>query len=353
MKGRSIPLKSKKILHLLSSNTFSGAENVACQIIDLFKTEDADMAYCSPNGDIKNALIQKNINYLPINKMTYSEVKKIVNSYNPDIIHAHDYKASVIASMFYKKKLISHIHVNNVKMNKINLYSLLYLMCSKVYSKIIWVSDSALENHCFNNMLKKKSVVLYNVIDKRKIEEQCLQKQLNEKYDLIFLGRLTYQKNPIRLIKIISKLKEKKDDIKVAIVGNGEMYDEVVRVSNELNLYHNIKFYGYMNNPYPILKSSKMLILTSLFEGTPMCALEALALGIPVISTPVDGLKNIIKNDINGYLTNNDDEMCKKILEILSDDFDIESLSKNCQKSFEKISDLNKYKETIRDIYLE
>lgn len=344
-------LKSKKILHLLSSNTFSGAENVACQIIDLFKNGNVEMAYCSPDGNIRNTLMQKNINYLPINKMSYSEVKKIVDSYNPDIIHAHDYKASVIASRFYKRKLISHIHVNNVKMNKLNLYSLLYLMCSKVFSKIVWVSESSFENHFFKNRLHKKSIVLYNVIDKRKIEEQASKKQLNEKYDLIFLGRLTYQKNPIRLIRIISKLKEKKDDIKVAIVGSGEMDDEVRKMSNELNLNDNIKFWGYMDNPYPVLKNSKMLILTSLFEGTPMCALEALALGVPVISTPVDGLKNIIENNINGYLTDNDDEMCKKVLEMSSEDFDIENLSKNCQKSFEKISNLNKYKDTIRNIY--
>lgn len=44
-----------------------------------------------------------------------------------------------------------------------------------------------------------------------------------------------------------------------------------------------------------------MMIMTSLWEGTPMCALEALAMGIPIVSTPVDGLCDLIENGKNGF----------------------------------------------------
>ena len=54
-----------KILHILSSNKYSGAENVACQIIALFREED-DVAYCSPDGQIADALKERNIKFIPL-----------------------------------------------------------------------------------------------------------------------------------------------------------------------------------------------------------------------------------------------------------------------------------------------
>lgn len=350
--SENIEKKQKKVLHLLASNRFSGAENVVCQIMDLFKENDIEMIYCSPNGSVAEVLHEKNVQYLPLKKLSYSELKKAVKEYNPDIIHAHDYKASLLAIMFRKKrKIVSHIHVNNKKMNSINLFSIIYLLCSKFYSKIVWVSDSALDNHCFKDKLREKSIVLYNVINKERLEKQSIKEKCEENYDLIFLGRLEYQKNPERLIGIIAKLKEEQPDIKVAIVGTGEKYDKIVEMSNSLDLTNNIKFYGYSNNPYPILKSSKILILTSLFEGTPMCALEALALGVPVISTPVDGLKNIIKNNVNGFLTDDDDEMCEEILKIINSQVKRDELYVECKKTFDEICDLGKYKKSISGVY--
>ena len=53
-----------KIMHLLATNSFSGAENVVCQIIDMYKNDkNLDMVYCSPNGKIKNKLVEKNIKF--------------------------------------------------------------------------------------------------------------------------------------------------------------------------------------------------------------------------------------------------------------------------------------------------
>ena len=51
-------------MHLLATNSFSGAENVVCQIIDMYKNDkNLDMVYCSPNGKIKNKLVEKNIKF--------------------------------------------------------------------------------------------------------------------------------------------------------------------------------------------------------------------------------------------------------------------------------------------------
>ena len=63
-----------KVLHLLASKRFSGAENTACQIIKLF--DNAEMCYCSPDGQIAQTLKEKEIRFIPLEKLSFKNVKK-------------------------------------------------------------------------------------------------------------------------------------------------------------------------------------------------------------------------------------------------------------------------------------
>lgn len=340
-----------KVLHLLASNSFSGAENVVCTIIKSFENE-IDMIYCSPLGTIKSTLEKKQIKYKEIRKLNYNEVRKIVKEYKPDIIHAHDYNASIIATLFSKKcKIISHIHGNNKKMNSFNVYSLIYLCMSKFINDIIWVSDSSLDGFYFNTKIRSKSKILYNVIDQNEIYKKTDEFKCNRKYDLIFLGRIGYPKNPERLIEIIKIIKKCIPNISIAIVGSGPDSDKIKKLVSKYGLKKNIYFYGYQHNPYPILKESKLLIMTSIYEGTPMCVLEAQCLGKPVVSTPVDGIKKIIENNKNGYLSDKNEEICSFIIDILKNNNKYIMMSEKSINFFTKYNNLNKYKKEIKKIY--
>lgn len=338
-----IYFKKKKILHLLATNKFSGAENVVCTIIKNMSKE-YDMYYCSPDGAIKNKLKDLNITHISLNKLSYKEVKKAVKKIKPDIIHAHDNKATVYASFFHKQcKIISHIHGNNKIMNNKNIKTILFNQCSKKIFKCIWVSDSSLKDYYFKTNLLKKSIVLYNVIDKDSVIKKANEYEVKENYDLIFLGRLAYPKNPERAIDIIKILKEKKKNISLAIVGDGTERRKIENMVKEYKLEKNITFYGFQQNPYPILKKSKIMIMTSIYEGTPMCALEAQALGKPIIATPVDGLKKIVKNNINGYLSDDNNELAEKIIYFLQKEKKFDNKNAN--------NELIKYTKTIASIY--
>lgn len=350
-KLEKIYFKRKKILHVLASNKFSGAENVVCTIINNTK-EDYSMYYCSPKGPIESNLKDMNINYLPLEKLSVNEIKNTIKKIQPDVIHAHDNKATVLCSLFGKKyKVISHIHGNNKIMNTKNFKTILFNLCSKNLFKIIWVSDSSFDGYYFKNNVKEKSIILYNVVDQKAIEEKSKEYKCDEEFDLIFLGRLGYPKNPERLIDVIELVKQKKNDIRVAIVGDGPERNLVEEKIKEKNLNKNIKLFGFQSNPYPILRNSKILIMTSIYEGTPMCALEAQALGKPIVATPVDGLKKIIKNDYNGYLSDDNNKLITKIIEITSSENEWLKLSKNTKVCFKKNNNINIYIKKIRKEY--
>ena len=344
-----------KVLHLISTDVFSGAENVACQIIKQFENKDMyDMVYCSEIGTNKDRLDSLKIKTLPIKKFSYSCVKMAIEKYKPDIIHGHDIKASVMASLICGKKIkiISHIHGNHENMRRVNIKTLMFNYYSKNFSKIIWVSQSAFKDYIFKDKIKGKSIILYNVINKKEIINSI--ENDNNKYeifDIIYLGRLTYAKNPERLIKIIRNIKVKGYNIKVAIVGTGELYGKIKKLINDFKLNGNVKLFGYVTNPYKILNDSKILVMTSRYEGTPMVALEAMALGKPIISTPTDGLKDIVRQNKNGFLSSNNNELEDAIISLLKDDKKLKEYSKNALQQFDVVSDINKYINEIRCIY--
>ena len=340
-----------KVLHLLSSNVYSGAENVACTIINNSDKDKYEMVYCSPNGKILEQLKEKNIDYIPLVKLSYSEVKRTIKDYKPNIIHAHDNKATVIATLFRKKcKIISHIHGNNKIMNTLNLKTLLFNLRSKYVNRFIWVSDSSLNDYYFKNNIVDKSIVLHNVINQKEIIKKSKLYKCDREYDLIFLGRLGYPKNVVRFIKIVKMIKKKKNDVNVAIVGDGPDRNQIENLIEDYNLINNIKVYGFQSNPYPILNNSKILVMTSIYEGTPMCALEAQSLGKPIIATPVDGLIDIVENGYNGFLSNIDEELVDNILLILNKK-NYSYYSKNSIDRFKEINGLENYLKTIKDIY--
>ena len=344
---------SKKVVHLISTNVFSGAENVACQIINMYKdSTDYDMIYLSEIGSNKESLESRNIKYYKLKKFNYSNIKKAIEELKPDIIHAHDIRASIIASRFSKQaKIISHVHSNHENMRKLNFKTILFNLTSINYAKIIWVSQSAIDNYYFSKKIENKSCVLYNVINSKEIEEKINSDKNEYSYDIIFLGRLTYPKDPIRLIEIIKKISIKNKTLKVAIVGNGEKYEEVSKKIEELGLTNNIKMYGFVSNPYKILKSSKIMIMTSRYEGTPMCALEAIACGVPVIATATDGLKEIVKNNKTGYLSNDDNIIVEKIDFLLNNEEFLDKIKYNVKEFNFEINSVDNYKKTIDKIY--
>ena len=343
-----------KILFLLSSNRYSGAENVVCQIAAMFRDQDdMELIYCSPDGEIRSALLERNIAFYPIFDITVSEVRRAIKTIKPDIVHAHDMRASFIAALACgKTPLVSHIHNNAFDARKISPKSLAYLYAGCKAKHIFWVSQSSYDGYIFHRLFKAKSEVLYNIIDVDKLYEKMNSDVDEYFYDVVYLGRLTYQKNPHRLLEVFSKVLSKRKSTKFAVIGTGELFNEIKELAEQLNIANDIDFLGFQSNPLKILHSAKVMVMTSRWEGTPMCALESLALGVPIVSTPVDGLKDLVVDDINGYISDDDEIVAQKIVDILNDPELHEKLSANAKAKSLKINDTNDYKHAIYNAYV-
>ena len=82
-----------------------------------------------------------------------------------------------------------------------------------------------------------------------------------------------------------------------------------------------------------------------------MCALEAMALGTPVVSTPSDGMKDLLEDGVSGYLTEDDEQMARDLLKIFRDPAHRQLLAENAKKKFDAINDGEAYRQAIAACY--
>lgn len=346
-------MKKVKILHLLTGTSFSGAENVACQIISCFKDNpEYEMVYCSPDGQIRESLKERSVRFSPMKEWSLAEVKRIFREEKPDIIHAHDMKASFFAAISCGNTLfISHIHNNNFDSRGISLKALLYYAAAKKAKHIFWVSKSAYEGYVFHEQFEGKSSILYNVIDSDAVYKKAAEDPNDYAYDIVYVGRLTPQKNPQRLIAVLSGVAQKYPDLKAAVIGSGDLEAETKQAIAEHYAEAFIDMFGYSSNPYKAMKQAKILIMTSRWEGLPMCALEAMALGVPIVSTPTDGLKEIVEDGKTGYLSDDDSVLVDRCVDILNDQELHRRLQVETLKKAETILNIETYKAALDDVY--
>jgi len=154
----------------------------------------------------------------------------------------------------------------------------------------------------FVNLRKKQVIVIYNPLDIDEINRKSLESLeplsfLKNYPYLVNIGRLTFQKGQWYLLRVFRELKRKQKELKLVLLGEGELKDYLVELAENLGLKtyvwdrdklhegYDVYFLGFKNNPYKFVKHSKAFVFSSLWEGFPNVVAESLAVGKTVIST--------------------------------------------------------------------
>lgn len=139
-----------------------------------------------------------------------------------------------------------------------------------------------------------------------------------------FIGRLAPEKKPFLFIDIACQMIAKAPHLrwKFVMVGNGPYLNKIIARISELNLNENFLMLGIQADVTPLLMNSFLLFVVSRHEGIPLVIQEALALNVPVISTNVGAIRELIHDEINGYVVpldeNTVDEFTKKAIFLAS-----------------------------------
>ena len=170
-------------------------------------------------------------------------------------------------------------------------FCLLTIFISNIFCKQLWaVSEEALDDINRYSLFKNKNLKIYNIHNYDKIAELS-----DEKVDLshigqyvLFVGSLYDLKGFDRIVRSFHKVAQDCVNLKLLVCGSfrDEVYEKyALALIEKLNLNNRIVFLGYQNNPYKYMKHSVALISSSYTESLPGVIIEALSIGVPVIST--------------------------------------------------------------------
>ena len=265
--------------------------------------------------------LNKLLSSAKINALTrFFKIYKIVMKISPDIIISiRDFPnvITILTKIIFNIKIPLLISVRNNPNMAYKKYGLLYFLTNLLYKtnfvdKIITVSKE------INFILVKEKKIntsklktIYNGIDITRINN-LKDKEVKEYIDLfnnqnivkfINIGRLKEQKGHRYLIEAFSKVNEKITDSKLIILGDGQLKGNLKTLIAQKNLTNDILLLGRKKNVYKYLNKSDIFVFSSIYEGFPNALLEALACGLPVISTNCStGPLEIIKKNKYGLL---------------------------------------------------
>ena len=173
---------------------------------------------------------------------------------------------------------------------------------------------------------------------------------IEKKYDLVFCGRMVKNKGLFLILEILSILKKTNGSIKLLLIGKGPLTDKILKKIEKNGLTNNVKMIEWVETSYHLARlynESKIMICASSSEGGPRVIIEAMACSIPVISTPVGLIKELVDEGRSEFFFDWDPREAAKKIEILLDDAELcKTVGMNgmsCVQEFEYHHMIQKY----------
>jgi len=349
-----------KVLHLMSSTGFHGAENMAAELIrqldklnvenyiGVFKNNEntnLDILHkvtnCIKDGVVFNCNSKIDIKLL-LHMRRYIKDNKI------DIIHSHKYKTNFY-SLFVRYgtgiKLVSTCHNWLGKSLNMKIYTIIDKLILRYFDYVVGVSSEVTEE--LKKFIPDKKIAkigngidigkYYRVMDKNDAKRSL---GFENKILIGFVGRLSEDKGVSILLDAVSNITSNKRDIYTLIVGDGDYKKKLENEANSMGISDRVIFTGNRDDTPLIYSSLDVFVLPSLKEAFPMVILEAMACGVPVVATEVGDIPQIIEDEVSGMLVNTKDSegLVRTIENILLDN---NKADKIVQRSIEIVKNNN------------
>ncbi|WP_374329186.1 glycosyltransferase [Soonwooa sp.] len=194
------------------------------------------------------------------------------------------------------------------------------------------------------------SSIIYNAIRIDEIKEKSLATNVDlhnlKKPIFCSVGRLNKRKAYHTLINVHQKLINEGFDHSIIILGDGEEKNNLTQQISECDVQETFKLLGTKTNPFPYMKNSDYFVFPSKTEAYPLVINEALALEIPIISTNVGGIPEMIYDGVDGILVNdNESEIYEAMKKVFTQPELFEKIRKNTAESYKKFDSQKIYKQ--------
>lgn len=353
-----------RIRFLINTLSGGGAEKVLVDLLRQLDSDVYDISLVAVAGGVHLAAIPEHISVRIIagkskllQKIVYKLPPKLFSllflrgSHDVEIAYLEGKPTRFLAAKKTRGTKIAFVHCDlSVK----NIIAPLYrdietcLKEYKGYSKVCFVSEKSrqgfeavigsLENGC----------VVHNVVDFDRIKKLASEPNGTEYktkgWKLVTVGRLIATKGYERLLRIVSEL-EKKYDLELWILGEGEERAALESMIKELEIT-SVRLLGFQENPYSFVRKADLFVCSSFSEGYSTAVTEAVALGVPVITTDCAGMDEILDRGGRGFIVENSEEsLLNGLVRVFENREQYDDLREKIQAKSKLLSNHNAMKE--------
>lgn len=316
----------KKIDIITKAMTSGGAERVIAQLSNYFIAHEICCRIITTDNREVMYPLNERVKVVPIGEKSdnkvidrvqrYKAIRKLVLSEKPDVVLSmpEDTGIYVILALLGTGIPVYVSERNNPwVMPDVKVTRFLRKVAYPFATGLIFQTEMA--KSFFPQKIQKKGIILQNPVDATRIPEPYVGKREKR---FVAVGRLEPQKNFSLLINAFAEFSKIEPDYKLTIYGEGREREKLEKLIFNLNLENSVELPGRDKNVLNKINSASGFILSSDYEGMPNALIEAMCMGMPVISTdcPSGGPRMLIENEINGFLihVNNADELEEKMM---------------------------------------
>jgi len=260
---------------------------------------------------------------------------KAIHDFKPHIIHTHTAKAGFLGRIASLVSLQNSVRVHTFHGHLLNGYfgsskRMLIVIAEKflalITQQLLAVGDKVRQDLLEAGIGSKEKFGLMppglkiNELPS-KTESQEFFGLHKERLQCAFIGRVTQIKRPDRFLDVVGEIKKRKIDLDFFIAGDGELLD----ICRERIMLQDlpIKVLGWQSNIEKVLSAADIVMLTSDNEGTPLSLIQAGMAGLPVVTTNVGSVPEIVINNVTGVITELDVQKIADALEKLVNNEDL------------------------------
>ncbi|EOU1468761.1 glycosyltransferase [Clostridium perfringens] len=348
-------MNKEKIVIIVPSLTIGGAESMVYQLAsELRKKELSLTVICiasKKNTYYEKELEKNNVNIIYLNNNSKSDFKTlmkiyiILNKIRPNIIHTHLHTCiyAIPWALTHRVKFFHTIHSEPKFEFSKRIRKIMKLMYKCNIIIPIAISDIIKEKMKLEYKIPLNKIkTIYNPVD---VDKFYLESKVSKDFiRFVSVGRLNENKNQKMLIEAFYEVQKEFPNIKLTLIGDGILREKLEYQVKKNKIDDKVEFYGNIDYVEKILNKSDIFVLTSIYEGLPISIIEAMACGLPIISTNVGGIKDII--DKNGILINDLRELINSMKKLILDEslrISMGNKSLDEAKKYNKINIAEKY----------
>ena len=250
----------------------------------------------------------------PLDRSVLRQLYQVCRRYNVRIWHAHDYKSNLFGITlrpFWNMKLVTTLHGWVKQTARTPLYYTIDRWCLPYYHHVMAVSDDLLEQARKLGVPESRSSLLLNGVDEKVFARTypATQAPLREQWNvppgrLVIggMGRLSAEKAFNHLIDATHRLLKSGLDVELWIAGEGDARPDLQKLIKARHLEDRVRLLGFWDDTVGFYHALDLFVLSSLREGLPNVVLEAMSMGLPVVSTQVAGIPKLVQDGVNGLL---------------------------------------------------